>query len=95
MDLADIVEFWKGTSAKPPYQDGINGSVIVYTTTKRRLLDPRAERLENYWWRMWGSRKRELNGATVARLFAQISDGQTFVPLRGPPNRDEGTPLSV
>jgi len=67
----------------------------VYTTTKRRLLDPTAERLENYWWRIWGSRKRELNGATVARLFAQISDGQTFVPLRGPPNRDEGTPPLV
>ncbi|TVY58689.1 hypothetical protein LSUE1_G008776 [Lachnellula suecica] len=63
----------------------------VYTTTKRRLLDPTAERLENYWWRIWGSRKRELKGATVARLFAQISDGRTFVPLRGPPNRDEGT----
>lgn len=64
----------------------------VYTTTKRRLLDPTAERLENYWWRIWGSRKKALNGATVARLFAHISDGQTFVPLRGPPNRDEGTP---
>ncbi|KAE9365366.1 hypothetical protein N431DRAFT_354125 [Stipitochalara longipes BDJ] len=64
----------------------------VYTTTKRRLLDPTAERLENYWWRIWGSRKKSLNGATVARLFAHISDGQTFVPLRGPPNRDEGTP---
>ncbi|KAH8647438.1 hypothetical protein BGZ60DRAFT_228931 [Tricladium varicosporioides] len=64
----------------------------VYTTTKRRLLDPTAERLENYWWRIWGSRSRELDGATVARLFSQISDGETFVPLRGPPNRDEGTP---
>ncbi|KAF4632812.1 hypothetical protein G7Y89_g5310 [Cudoniella acicularis] len=64
----------------------------VYTTTKRRLLDPTAERLENYWWRIWGSRRRELNGATIARLFAQISDGESFVPLRGPANRDEGTP---
>ncbi|PQE15769.1 DUF1752 domain protein [Rutstroemia sp. NJR-2017a BBW] len=66
----------------------------VYTTTKRRLLDPTAERLENYWWRIWGSQRRELNGATVARLFVHISDGETFVPLRGPPNRDEsGRPL--
>ncbi|CAG8948666.1 hypothetical protein HYFRA_00001786 [Hymenoscyphus fraxineus] len=66
----------------------------VYTTTKRRLLDPTAERLENYWWRIWGSRRRHLDGATVARLFANISDGQSFVPLRGPPNRDEGdTPV--
>ncbi|KAM3083886.1 hypothetical protein ACMFMG_002006 [Clarireedia jacksonii] len=67
----------------------------VYTTTKRRLLDPTAERLENYWWRIWGSQRRELNGATVARLFVDISDGETFVPLRGPPNRDEsGKPLN-
>ncbi|TVY30169.1 hypothetical protein LHYA1_G001063 [Lachnellula hyalina] len=65
----------------------------VYTTTKRRLLDPTAERLENYWWRIWGSRKRELKGAMVARLFAQISDGHTFVPLRGPPNLDAAPPL--
>lgn len=28
---------------------------------------------------------------TIARLFAHISDGQSFVPLRGPANRDEGT----
>lgn len=67
----------------------------MYTTTKRRLLDPTAERLENYWWRIWGSDKRELKGQTVARLFAEISDGHAFVPLRGPPNRDEGTPLLV
>ncbi|KUJ09854.1 uncharacterized protein LY89DRAFT_278679 [Mollisia scopiformis] len=64
----------------------------VYTTTQRRLLDPTAERLENLWWRIWGSPKKSLKGATVARLFAQISHGQTFVPLRGPPNRHEGSP---
>lgn len=64
----------------------------VYTTTRRRLLDPTAERLENYWWRIWGSSCRELNGATIARLFAHISGGQSFVPLRGPANRDEGNP---
>ncbi|KAF7935709.1 hypothetical protein EAE99_002689 [Botrytis elliptica] len=61
----------------------------VYTTTKRRLLDPTAERLENYWWRIWGSRSRELDASTVARLFVHISEGDTFVPLRGPPNRYE------
>ncbi|RAL68502.1 hypothetical protein DID88_007230 [Monilinia fructigena] len=61
----------------------------VYTTTKRRLLDPTAERLENYWWRIWGSRSRELDASTVARLFVHISDGDTFVPLKGPPNRYE------
>ena len=74
---------------------GLIWSLTVYTTTKRRLLDPTAERLENYWWRIWGSRKRQLDGATVARLFAQISDGQSFVPLRGPANRDEGSPPLV
>ncbi|KAG4427358.1 hypothetical protein IFR05_017159 [Cadophora sp. M221] len=62
----------------------------VYTTTKRRLLDPTAERLENYWWRIWYSDKKYLDGATVARLFDHISNGPTFVPLRGPPNRAEG-----
>ncbi|KAK0105125.1 hypothetical protein ONS95_004513 [Cadophora gregata] len=62
----------------------------VYTTTKRRLLDPTAERLENYWWRIWYSDKKHLEAATVARLFDHISNGPTFVPLRGPPNRVEG-----
>ncbi|KAH7310993.1 hypothetical protein BKA65DRAFT_413712 [Rhexocercosporidium sp. MPI-PUGE-AT-0058] len=62
----------------------------VYTTTKRRLLDPTAERLENYWWRIWYSDKKYLDGATVARLFDHISNGPTVVPLRGPPNRVEG-----
>ncbi|KAH6667139.1 hypothetical protein B0J14DRAFT_676819 [Halenospora varia] len=64
----------------------------VYTTTKRRLLDPTAERLENYWWRIWGSQRRELKSAIIAKLFAEISDGQSFVQLRGPANRDEGIP---
>jgi hypothetical protein len=69
----------------------------VYTTTQRRLLDPTAERLENYWWRIWGSRKRELHGATIARLFVEISDGRSFVPLRSARNRDEsgGQPVGV
>ncbi|ESZ93066.1 hypothetical protein SBOR_6541 [Sclerotinia borealis F-4128] len=67
----------------------------VYTTTKRRLLDPTAERLENYWWRIWGSRRRELDASTVARLFVHISEGDTFVPLKGPPNRYESdTPMN-
>ncbi|KAH8816884.1 hypothetical protein F5884DRAFT_238253 [Xylogone sp. PMI_703] len=65
----------------------------VYTTTQRRLLDPTAERLENYWWRIWGSEKKTLQAATVAKLFAHISNGETIVPLRGPPNRDESGPF--
>ena len=66
--------------------------LIVYTTTKRRLLDPTAERLENYWWRIWGSRSRHLKAAIVVQIFADISEGQSFVPLRSQANRDEGTP---
>ncbi|CZS91793.1 uncharacterized protein RAG0_02326 [Rhynchosporium agropyri] len=64
----------------------------VYTTTKRRLLDPTAERLENHWWRIWYSDRKYLNGATIARIFDHISNGPTFVPLRGPPNRIESEP---
>ncbi|KAG9244024.1 hypothetical protein BJ878DRAFT_480554 [Calycina marina] len=61
----------------------------VYTTTQRRLLDPTAIRLEHFWWRIWGSRSRELTAHTIADLYAHVSHGETFIPLRGPPNRDE------
>jgi hypothetical protein len=67
----------------------VDRSFLVYTTTNRRLLDPTAERLENYWWRIWGSQKRSLRGATVARLFVEISNGTSFVPLLGPADHDE------
>jgi hypothetical protein len=75
-------------------QDDESDPSSVYTTTKRRLLEPTAERLENYWWRIWGSRSRNLKAATVAQIFADISDGQSFVPLTSLANRDEGTPPS-
>ncbi|KAH7372215.1 hypothetical protein BKA64DRAFT_265004 [Cadophora sp. MPI-SDFR-AT-0126] len=77
-------------AAEPLDQAEIARLWKVYTTTKRRLLDPTAERLENYWWRIWYSDKKHLNAATIARLFDHISNGPTFVPLRGPPNRVEG-----
>ncbi|PBP16888.1 hypothetical protein BUE80_DR012288 [Diplocarpon rosae] len=76
-------------AAKPLDQEDIARVWKVYTTTKRRLLDPTAERLENYWWRIWYSDRKYLDATTIARLFAHISDGPTFVPLRGPPNRVE------
>ncbi|KAG4428051.1 hypothetical protein IFR05_016466 [Cadophora sp. M221] len=63
----------------------------LYTTTKRRILDPMSERLENYYWRIWGSRRRQLRGTGVAGLFMDISNSKSFVSLRGPANRDEGT----
>lgn len=65
----------------------------TYTTTHKKLHDPTACRLENFWWHVWGSNRRELSGETLARLWEEIASGPTFVPLRGPPNRWEGPPL--
>ncbi|KAK0628632.1 hypothetical protein B0T17DRAFT_160373 [Bombardia bombarda] len=65
----------------------------VYTTTFRRLVDPTAYRLENFWWHVWGSDRRQLSGPALARLFEEFSSGPTFVPLRGPSNRYEGPPI--
>ncbi|PFH56322.1 hypothetical protein XA68_16725 [Ophiocordyceps unilateralis] len=62
----------------------------VYTTTNKRLKDPTACRLENFWWHVWGSDRRLLSGQTLARLYEHISDGPTIAPLQGPPNRWEG-----
>ncbi|KAL2183283.1 hypothetical protein L209DRAFT_767398 [Thermothelomyces heterothallicus CBS 203.75] len=54
----------------------------VYTTTFRRLFDPSAFRLENFWWHVWGSaRLRNLSGPELARLFEEFSNGPTVVPL--------------
>ncbi|TPX19009.1 uncharacterized protein E0L32_011326 [Thyridium curvatum] len=64
----------------------------VYTTTFRKLIDPTAHRLENFWWHVWGSDRRYLSGPALARIYEEISKGPTFVPLRGPPNRYEGPP---
>ncbi|KXJ93925.1 hypothetical protein Micbo1qcDRAFT_39995 [Microdochium bolleyi] len=62
----------------------------VYTTTFTRLVDPTANRLENFWWHVWGSERRNLPGPVLARLFEQISNGPTFVKLRSTANRYEG-----
>jgi hypothetical protein len=67
----------------------------VYTTTARRLRDPTAYRLENFWWHVWGSDKRSLSGPQLARLFEDLSNSPTFVPLRCPANRYEGPPVRV
>ncbi|KAH7316534.1 hypothetical protein B0I35DRAFT_479368 [Stachybotrys elegans] len=66
----------------------------VYTTTNKKLKDPTARRLENFWWHVWGSDRRRLSGRILARIYEDISDGPTFVPLRGPPNRWEGPEVS-
>ncbi|TQV93366.1 hypothetical protein IF1G_07944 [Cordyceps javanica] len=70
----------------------------VYTTTNKKLKDPTARRLENFWWHVWGSDRSKLSGRVLARIFQDISLGPTVVPLRGPPNRWEGSdaaPLTI
>ncbi|KAJ9155146.1 hypothetical protein NKR23_g1986 [Pleurostoma richardsiae] len=62
----------------------------VYTTTQRQLFDPTAQRLENFWWHVWGSDRRHLSGRKLAKLYENISTGPSFAPLRGPLNRYEG-----
>ncbi|PKS09422.1 hypothetical protein jhhlp_004037 [Lomentospora prolificans] len=61
----------------------------VYTTTFRRLIDPTANRLEHFWWHVWGSDRKYLPGAVLAKLFEEISTGPTIAPIPGPPNRWE------
>ncbi|EGX95098.1 hypothetical protein CCM_03370 [Cordyceps militaris CM01] len=70
----------------------------VYTTTNKKLKDPTARRLENFWWHVWGSDRSKLSGRVLARIFHDISLGPTIVPLRGPANRWEGpdaSPLTI
>lgn len=64
----------------------------TYTRTHKSLHDPTACRLENFWWHVWGSDRRNLSGKTLALIWEQIASGPTFVPLRGPPNRWEPPP---
>ncbi|KAI1391998.1 uncharacterized protein F4822DRAFT_111813 [Hypoxylon trugodes] len=61
----------------------------VFTTTSRELVDPTARRLENFWTRVLGGNRRYLPGTVIARLFRSISEEESFVKLRGPPNRYE------
>ncbi|PHH69260.1 hypothetical protein CDD82_7874 [Ophiocordyceps australis] len=67
----------------------------VYTTTNKKLKDPTACRLENFWWHVWGSDRRFLSGRALARLYENISLGPTIAPLQGPPNRWEGPNVPV
>ncbi|KAI1483333.1 hypothetical protein K445DRAFT_22881 [Daldinia sp. EC12] len=61
----------------------------VFTTTSRELIDPTARRLENFWTRVLGGDRRYLPGTVIAQLFKSISEEESFVKLRGPPNRYE------
>lgn len=69
-------------------------SRIVYTTTNKKLKDPTARRLENFWWQVWGSDRRYLSGRALAKIYEDISLGPAIVPLHGPPNRWEGPGVS-
>jgi hypothetical protein len=65
----------------------------AYTITSKKLKDPTARRLENFWWHVWGSNRRNLKGRTLAKIYHEISHGPTVVELRGPPNRWEAPPV--
>ncbi|KAI0897562.1 hypothetical protein F4806DRAFT_406337 [Annulohypoxylon nitens] len=67
----------------------IHAACHVFTTTSRELVDPTARRLENFWTRVLGGDRRYLPGTVIARLFRSISEEESFVKLRGPPNRYE------
>ncbi|KAI5860678.1 hypothetical protein GGS23DRAFT_599198 [Durotheca rogersii] len=67
----------------------IHAACHVFTTTSRELVDPTARRLENFWTRVLGGDRRYLPGRVIARLFKSISEEESFVKLRGPPNRYE------
>lgn len=87
-----VWQIWRGTStARAPAHVGHpTDNLLVYTTTNKKLQDPTARRLENFWWHVLGSDRRKLNGEVLATLYEDISLGPTFISLRGPPNRWEG-----
>lgn len=64
-----------------------NWPLPVYTTTYRRMFDPTASRLENFWWHVMGSDRRYLSGKALAKIYEEISTAPSFTPLRGPMNR--------
>lgn len=53
--------------------------MAAYTTTTRRLRDPAAQRLENLWWRVWGSQRRHLHATTIAAIVRVVSDSDNTV----------------
>jgi hypothetical protein len=62
----------------------------VYTNTSRKLVDPTSYRLENFWWHVLGSDRKNLSGKALAKLYEDISTGPTFVPLGVPRIRSNG-----
>jgi hypothetical protein len=72
--------------SKIPSATGITSIdyVAVYTITHRKLADPTARRLENFWWHVWGSDRNRLSGKQLARLFEDISKTSYELPARRP-----------
>ncbi|PGG99857.1 hypothetical protein AJ80_09279 [Polytolypa hystricis UAMH7299] len=69
----------------------------IYTTNKATLRKSAGRRLENLFWRIWGSTRilRVIRGATLAALFVNISNG--YAPLLTDPSslsREEETEFS-
>ncbi|RKF79888.1 hypothetical protein GcM1_198005 [Golovinomyces cichoracearum] len=66
LDEADIARLWK-----------------VFATVRRTIIDPtiQANRLENFWWRVWGSKQKHLSGLSLGKLCSGISDESSDVRL--------------
>lgn len=66
LDEADIARLWK-----------------VFATIRRTIIDPtvQANRLENFWWRVWGSKQKHLSGLSLGKLCSGISDESSDVRL--------------
>lgn len=66
LDEADIARFWK-----------------IFATVRRTITDSSAQanRLENFWWRVWGSKKKHLSGLSLGNLCSGISDETSDVRL--------------
>lgn len=54
--------------------------LLVYSVNKAVIADGVGRRLENFFWRIWSSRKvlHRISGRQVARQFQQISEGGYF-----------------
>ena len=64
-------------------EDPSGSKLVIYTIIIRKLGDPIAYRLENLWWHVRGSGKKNLNGPTLTSIFEEISNVQLSVQLRG------------
>ncbi|KAK4227544.1 hypothetical protein QBC38DRAFT_364000, partial [Podospora fimiseda] len=63
----------------------------AFTAAFRLTGDPRTGRLENFWWHVWGSDRKNLSGPVLARLLRRVTLGRTYVPL-GRPRKPSPSP---